>query len=170
MRRIGVSIVTDTGWFKYSNTDAETLAVAADLVARGVEPARMYNAIYQRNARTQPLGVARALARLEYAADGRIAVIDLPHAEKGEVDLPDGDDVLDLVRAVGVVEVVLFLRELKDGTLKLSARSKTDFDVNLLARAFGGGGHAKASGATLPGPLAVTKKRVVDAAIAQLAG
>ena len=169
-RGVYTSIVTDTGWFKYSNTDAETLAVAADLVARGVEPARMYNAIYQRNARTQPLGVARALARLEYAADGRIAVIDLPHAEKGEVDLPDGDDVLDLVRAVGVVEVVLFLRELKDGTLKLSARSKTDFDVNLLARAFGGGGHAKASGATLPGPLAVTKKRVVDAAIAQLAG
>jgi len=162
------SIVTDTGWFKYSNTDAETFATASELVAAGVEPAKLFNAIYQRNSRAQPLGVARALSRLEYFGDGRIAVIDLPHAKNGEADLPDGDDVLDLLRAVRRVEVVLFFRELKDGTVKLSARSKTDFDVNQLARAFGGGGHAKASGATLPGPLAEVRQRVTAGALARL--
>jgi len=159
------SIVTDTGWFKYSNTDAETLRVAGEMVAAGVDPHRIYGAIYQRNGRQQPRGVARALARLEYFADGRLAVVDLPVAAAGEADLADGDEVLDILRAVERVEVVLFLRELKEGGCKLSARSKGDFDVNALARAFGGGGHAKASGATLAGSLADAKSAVVERAV-----
>jgi phosphoesterase RecJ-like protein len=168
-RGVWTSIVTDTGWFKYSNTDAETFAVAGELVAAGLEPARLYSAIYQRQGRTHPQALARALARLEYAGGGRIAVVDLPRARDGEADLPDGDDVLDLLRAVERVEVVLFLRETEEGKVKLSARSKTDYDVNQLARAFGGGGHAKASGATLPGPLEEARRRVLDAAVARLA-
>lgn len=167
-RAVYTSIVTDTGWFKYSNTDAETLAVAADLVAHGVNPAQMYSSIYQRNSSEQPLGVARALSRLRYEAKGRIAIVDLPLAKSGEADLADGDDVLDLVRAVARVEVVLFVRETSDGKVKLSARSKTDFDVNRLARGFGGGGHAKASGATMVGPLDDACRRLVEAAVAQL--
>jgi phosphoesterase RecJ-like protein len=168
-RGVYTSIVTDTGWFKYSNTDAETFAVASDLVARGVEPAAIYRAIYQRNSREQPLGIARALQRLEYFADGRIALIDLPLSSGDEADLPDGDDVLDIVRAVGRVEVVLFVRETKDHAIKLSARSKGAYDVNALARQFGGGGHAKASGATVQGTLIEVRRRILDAALAQLA-
>jgi len=168
-RGVYTSIVTDTGWFKYSNTDAETFRVASELVAHGVEPALIFNAIYQRNSRQHPLGIARALGRLEYFADGRIAVVDLPLASGAEVDLSDGDDVLDIVRAVGRVEVVLFVRETADHKIKLSARSKGAYDVNLLARQFGGGGHAKASGATVQGALSEVRRRIVDAALAQLA-
>lgn len=164
-RGVYTSLVTDTGWFKYSNTDAETFAAAAEAVALGVAPSELFNSIYQRQSRQQPLGLARALGRLEYFADGRLAVVDLPLAQPGEVDLPDGDDLLDLLRAVARVEVVLFLRELKDGSLKLSARSKTDYDVNKLARAFGGGGHAKASGATLRGTLPEMRAKLVEAAV-----
>ena len=164
------SLVTDTGWFKYSNTDAETLRVAGEMVAAGVDPHVVFGAIYQRNSRQQPRGVARALARLEYFAGGRLAVIDLPQAAAGEADLSDGDEVLDLLRAVDCVEVVLFLRELKEGGAKLSARSKGEFDVNRLARGFGGGGHAKASGATFKGSLAEAKQALVERAVAHLSG
>ncbi len=165
-RGVYTSLVTDTGWFKYSNTDAETFAAASEAVQLGVEPARLYNSIYQRQSRQQPLGISRALSRLEYYADGRLAVVDLPQAREGEVDLSDGDDVLDLLRAVARVEVVLFLREQKDGAVKLSARSKTDFNVHSLARRFGGGGHAKASGATFTGTsIADVRSRLVAAAL-----
>lgn len=160
------SLVTDTGWFKYSNTDAETFAAASEAVQLGVEPAKLFNSIYQRQSRQHPLGISRALSRLEYYADGRLAVVDLPQAREGEVDLSDGDDVLDLLRAVARVEVVLFLREQKDGAVKLSARSKTDFNVHSLARRFGGGGHAKASGATFTGTtIADVRARLVAAAL-----
>ncbi|MCH2105445.1 MAG: DHH family phosphoesterase [Planctomycetes bacterium] len=52
---IFTSIVSDTGWFKYSNTDAETLRVASELVDVGVEPARMFQAIEQRKKPSHPL-------------------------------------------------------------------------------------------------------------------
>ncbi len=165
-RGIYTALVTDTGWFKYSNTDAETFAAATEAVQLGLEPARLYNSIYQRQSRQHPLGISRALSRLEYYAEGRLAIVDLPQAREGEIDLSDGDDVLDLLRAVKSVEVVLFLREQKDGAVKLSARSKTEFDVHRLARRFGGGGHAKASGATFTGePIASVRARLVAAAL-----
>jgi phosphoesterase RecJ-like protein len=168
---IGVftSLVADTGWFKYSNTDAETFAVASELVALGVAPSELYASIFQRAASSQPFGLARALARLRYEAGGRIAVVDLPKAGPGEADLADSDDLLDLLRSVARVEVVLFLRELDDGKVKLSARSKTGYDVCALARGFGGGGHAKAAGATLDGPLEAARARLVAAALEALA-
>lgn len=164
---IFTSIVTDTGWFKYSNTDAETLACAGELVARGVEPARLYRAIFQRTSGDHPRAVARALQHLEYHAGGSIALVALPAPAAGEPELSDGDEVLDLLRAVGTVEVVLFLRETAGGGNKLSARSKGGFDVNRLARGLGGGGHAKASGATLPGSLAEARARLLEAALGE---
>jgi phosphoesterase RecJ-like protein len=162
------ALVTDTGWFRYSNTDTETFAVAAELVAAGVDPAALYRTVFQRSERERPLGIARALTRLTYHADGRLAVVDLPRPAPGEPELAEGDEVLDLMRAVGRVEVALFLRETHEGSVRLSARAKGPGEVLALARSFGGGGHDKASGATLPGPLEAARAAAVAAALAQL--
>lgn len=166
---IFTSLVTDTGWFKYSNTDAETLSVAAEMVRHGVKPSEVFGAIYQRRSREHPPYVSRILSRLEYTADARLAVVHQPLSDSIDLDLVDSDEVLDILRSVKAVEVVLFLREMKDGTVKLSARSKTDYDVNALARRFGGGGHKKASGATIPGSMDDVKRAVVAAAIERFA-
>jgi phosphoesterase RecJ-like protein len=157
------SIVTDTGWFKYSNTDAETLEAAAEITRAGVEPNRVYAALHQRQSPAHPRALARALATLEYEAGGRLAVVTLPSG--GEMGSLDSDELLDILRSVEAVEVVLLLRELSGGGVKLSLRSKTDFDVHALARAFGGGGHKKAAGATLPGPIGEARARLVAAAL-----
>ena len=160
------SLVTDTGWFKYSNTDAETLRVAAEMVALGVDPTRIFGALYQQRSRHHPAYVGKLLSRAEYLADGRLVIVDQSLADSVDPDLVDSDEVLDILRSVGSVEVVLFLREIASGSCKLSARSKTAYDVNQLARAFGGGGHKKASGATIAGTLADVRPRVVAAALA----
>ncbi len=160
------SLVTDTGWFKYSNTDAETLRVAGELAARGVDPNTLFGSIYQRRSREHPSHTARILGTTEYHCGGRLAVILSPRSEDGGAVAPDPDDALDLVRSVGTVEVVLYLRELARGNVKLSARSKTDYDVNALARRFGGGGHKKASGATIEGELEDVLESLVEAAAA----
>lgn len=163
-RGVFTSLVTDTGWFKYSNTDAESFQAVSEMVSLGVDPSALYASIYQRSGRDEPRGIARALSRLEYFDGGKLALIDLPLAAEGEAELADSDAVLDLVRAVEAVEVVLFLRESRDGSCKLSARSKTSRNVNDLARRFQGGGHAKASGATLRMPLPQAKQALVQAA------
>lgn len=159
------SLVTDTGWFKYSNTDAETLSAAAELVSAGLEPASIYRAIYQRRSPELPARVARVLQDLEYHADGRLAVVTLPLGQDGRPPELDSDEVLDLLRSVEPVEVVLFLRQVDPATCKLSARSKTGYDVQRLAARFGGGGHAKAAGATLTGGLSEVRERLVQAAV-----
>lgn len=156
------AMVTDTGWFRYSNTDAETMGVASELVARGVQPAEVFRGLYQRNAASEPRALGEMLQRLEYHAEGRLAVLDQPL--RGVGPLVDSDALLDIVRSVGEVEVVLFLKELEDGVCKLSARSKTSYDVNALARRFGGGGHVKASGATIRGTLEDVKGQLIAAA------
>ena len=160
------SIVTDTGWLKYSNTDAETLRVASEMVTLGADPNSIYAALNQQRPKVHPLFIGRLLSRAQYYADDRLAVVDLPVSEGFASEQLDSDEVLDILRSVATVEVVLYVRELADGTCKLSARSKGAYDVNALARAFGGGGHKKASGATLQGPLAAAREKVVEAAIA----
>jgi phosphoesterase RecJ-like protein len=172
-RAVFTSLVTDTGWFRYSNTDTETLALAGELVARGAEPAALYGALFQRRSAAEPRALAAVLARLTYHAGGRLAVVDQPLGNGGAPVLDDGDPVLDILRAVEAVEVVLYVRETEPGQCKLSARSKTDFDVNRLARRFGGGGHVKAAGATIAGALAEVRARLVGAAeelLAELGG
>jgi phosphoesterase RecJ-like protein len=164
---IFTSIVTDTGWFRHSNTDAETMAVAAELVARGVEPNRLFARIFQREHPGLPRALGKLLARTEYLAGGRLALVDQPKHLADEA-LVDGDPVLDLLRSVGPVEVVLYLRETEAGDCRLSARSKSDFDVQALARRFGGGGHKKAAGATLEGPLERARERLIAAALEDL--
>lgn len=169
-RAVFTSLVTDTGWFRYSNTDAETLALASELVTCGVDPSALHRQLFQRRPPGEPRALAAVLSRLEYHAGGRVAVVDQPLGNSGAPALDDGDPLLDLVRAVGSVEVVLYLRELERGSCKLSARSKTDFDVNRLARRFGGGGHVKAAGATIAGALPDVRARVVAAAVEMLEG
>ncbi|MCA8979422.1 MAG: DHH family phosphoesterase [Planctomycetes bacterium] len=153
------SIVTDTGWFKYSNTDAETLRVAGELLETGMDASLVYQAIYQRKSRKHPPEIGAILSTTQYFADDRLALIHSPTTAS-----VDGDDALDILRAVKTVEVVLFVREQEGGTCKLSARSKSDlYDVSALAREFGGGGHRRAAGATIEGNLASVSKRLIAA-------
>jgi phosphoesterase RecJ-like protein len=65
------------------------------------------------------------------------------------------------------VEVVLLLQEVAPEITKLSARSKSGYNVAALAQRFGGGGHRRAAGATMHGPLAGTRQQLLDAALAE---
>ncbi len=158
------SLVTDTGWFRYSNTDVETMEVATEILRRGVDPTRVFASVYQRNPPSEPRAIASLLERSEYFCDGRLAVVDHPLDAGDANELVSSDAVLDILRSVGEVEVVLYVRELENGICKLSARSKTDYNVNKLAKRFGGGGHVKASGATIAGSLHDVRQELIEAA------
>ena len=163
------SMVTDTGWFKYSNTDAETLGVASELVTAGVDPSTVFQKIYQRESSGLPQSVGRVLRTVEYHGDKRLAIARVEKPGPGEEALTDSDLVLDILRSVDTIEVVLVVRATDEGKCKLSARAKGDFDVSALARQFGGGGHKKAAGATMPYGLDESCERLVAAALSALA-
>jgi len=166
-RALFTTLVTDTGWFKYSNTDVETLNIAAEAVGLGVRPAEIYGDLFQRQTPEHPRSLAAALARTTYYADGRLVLIDVPATDSGDAFEFDSDAALDVVRAVEVVEVAIVLRGIDGGRSKVSARSKGAFDVQRLCSGLGGGGHAKAAGATLDLDLDAAREAVVGRALAQ---
>lgn len=170
LEAVFVSLTTDTGWFKYSNTDRETLRAAAELVEAGVAPSEIYEKLYQQYPPEYPVGIDVALRSLRYEAGGRLAVSIVKNdvLKQAGAELAETEDVLDILRSVGRVDVVLLFREPRDGRVKCSARSKGNIDVNMLMKQFGGGGHTKAAGADLPGPLADTVERVVAKAVSMI--
>jgi phosphoesterase RecJ-like protein len=84
--------------------------------------------------------------------------------EKYDVRQEDLDGIVEYARSVAGTRMALFFRDLGYGKVKVSFRSTGEVDVNSFARQFGGGGHAKASGALVAGSLADVRDRVISAA------
>lgn len=156
------AIHTDTGSFRYSNTTPQALRVAADLVARGADPARVAIHLYE----TRPpesLGLlGRLLQRVELSADGSVAWLALPRG-----DVPggflDSEDLVSYPRSIAGVEVAVLLRETDAGGVKVSLRAKGDVDVGRIAARFGGGGHAKAAACLVRGSLEDARRMILGA-------
>lgn len=156
------AIVTDTGRFSYSNTTANTFEAAASLVRRGAEPAKIYNHLYQCRASEYLAFLTEALARIELHFDGKVALLPLSKTLLDSYSLADWelDEISDYPRSLANTLVAVVLKETGEKHTKVSFRSK-GVDVASLARAFGGGGHHNAAGATLFAPLTEAKALVL---------
>lgn len=163
-----LSLVADTGWFRYSNADAEVFAITSELVAAGVDVSLVFDSLYRRNHPDSVGLLAEALQRTRLRCGGRLALAALDRAwmERAANADFDTDAVLDPLRSIAGVEVTALLKERFDGTVKASLRSRRDVDVQAITAGFGGGGHQKAAGATLRLPLAAAEA-AIEAAVQQ---
>ncbi len=161
-----VAILTDTGGFRFANTSARCLAVASQLLAAGVEPEEMYRRLYA----SHPVGrlhlLRDALATLEVDPAYGISWISVAAGAAEEYGLKSEDleGLAEHPRSVGGTRLAIFFRDLGHGKIKVSFRSTGDVNVNDFARQFGGGGHARASGALIPGTINEVRHTVVNAA------
>ena len=164
------AILTDTGGFRFSNTTPRCHAIAAALLAAGVDPEEMYTRIYA----SAPVGrlqlLGEALETLAIDREHGITWISVASGalERHEVRSEDLDGIVEHARSVSGTRLALFFRDLGHGKVKVSFRSTGDVDVNRFARQFGGGGHAKAAGALIAGTLDTVRDSVVAAARAYL--
>lgn len=164
------ALVADTGWFRYSNTDAKVFAIAADLVACGADPSAIYDRLY-RSQPAQSVGIlAEGIGRSEIELDGRVGFVTISHGllERAARIGFDLDQVMEPLRSVGGIEVVVMLKELAIDRVKVSLRASGEIDVQRIAKAFGGGGHKKAAGVTVELPMAETRARIRSAIAAAL--
>lgn len=160
-----VAIETDTGSFRYSNTTPRAHAIAADLLRRGVDPESVYRRLHATVPVERIRMIRMALETLETDPDLPITWITIPRKVTHELGAaPDDlDDVAEYARNVEGTEVAITFRETPDGATKVSFRSNGETDVNAIARQFGGGGHVKAAGALIGGPMEATAPRVLEA-------
>lgn len=160
------AILTDTGGFRYANTSPRCHAIAAALLSSGVDPETMYRRIYGSVSPGRIFLLRDALHSIGHDAEHGISWISVTAdaLERYEVSPEDLDGIVEHPRSIAGTRLALFFRDLGYGKVKVSFRSTGDVDVNRFAREFGGGGHAKASGALIPGSLDQVRDRVVGAA------
>lgn len=163
---------TDTGWLRYSSVTPATLRLAADLIETGVDHTHLYAMIEQQDLASRWQLLGRALRTLELHKNGRVATMTLSVQDFKETgaDRNDTSGFADMLLTVASVQLSVVLTEQEPGSggkvvTKLSLRSKPGvdaIDVNALAGQIGGGGHARAAGAKVNGPLATAKNVLLE--------
>ncbi|MBC8367128.1 bifunctional oligoribonuclease/PAP phosphatase NrnA [bacterium] len=157
-------LMTDTGGFRYSSTDAHAFRTAAFLVEAGADPAYCANLVNDRRNPQYLTLLANAINSVSYHEDGKVALLllrpeDLPEAVRPEFGK---DEFINLPRSLESVRVVVQMKKsLKDGDWKVGFRGKGEVNVQAVAADLGGGGHFSASGCELVGPQDETMERVL---------
>ncbi|MFA5035349.1 MAG: bifunctional oligoribonuclease/PAP phosphatase NrnA [Candidatus Margulisiibacteriota bacterium] len=157
-----VGLITDTGNFRYENTSVKTFRMAAELMEFGINTHDITTRIYDTRTVKAVKMAAMALANIQFAGDGKIcwAAITSDMMEQVGAMGEDVVGIVDHLRSIEGVEVAIFFRE-KDGVIKMNFRSKNRVNVSEIARKFGGGGHIKAAGAGMPGPIEKVEALVI---------
>lgn len=158
-----VAVAMDTGWFRHANTSAATLRTAAELVEAGAPITAIYRRLFEQNTMGRLKLMAETLTGLRTDLNGRVAYATVTregYARTGAIP-PDTEDLVDFTVSLEGVEIGLLFIEQHKGGIKLSVRSRADFDCTKLAGQFGGGGHSAAAGAMLPEPLSESVERVL---------
>jgi phosphoesterase RecJ-like protein len=165
-RGIYIAILTDTGGFRFSNTSARALQVAAQQLVVGLDPEDVYREVYASESEGKVRLVAEVLDTLVVESDHQLAWVTIPPGalERHEVSATELDGIVEFARSIRGVRLAILFRELASGRVKVSFRSVGGVDVAQLAESFGGGGHRRAAGASLSGTLAEVQERVLQAA------
>jgi bifunctional oligoribonuclease and PAP phosphatase NrnA len=150
------AILTDTGGFRFPNTNASVLAICADLAARGANPSSIYENIYASHSLPGLMLHARIWSTLRYHCGGRVSTMELPYSlvqELGAVS-SDSEGMSDCTIMAGDVEVGMLIKH-NEKESHFSLRSKGRIDVGKIAQKIqGGGGHSSAAGCTIKQPFA----------------
>ncbi|MBQ3077694.1 MAG: bifunctional oligoribonuclease/PAP phosphatase NrnA [Clostridia bacterium] len=159
------SLATDTGCFKYANTNREAHAIAAELVRHIPNLHEVNYRLFMLKSRARMQLEARVVSEAHFHRQGKIAVAVVSQAMMKELGAgeDDLDDIGTLMRCIEGVEVGVLMKETPNGRMKVSFRSAQHVNVSMIAQTFGGGGHRRASGCLMYGPAEEAERRIVEA-------
>jgi len=162
-----LTLVTDTGGFRFANATAEAFDAAAALVREGAHPETVSRWIYENHPEASLRLLGEMIPSLALHHDGRIATVALTADmfERAGATAADAEDLVDHPRSIAGVEAVALLREIGADRYKGSLRSRGPVDVERIARGLGGGGHKNAAGFEADGRL----EELMDRLVAELA-
>lgn len=145
----GVS--TDTGCFRFSNTTVRTFEIAAKLAEAGADTYNIIQVFFETKTKTYAALERLALEGMMFYCDEKCAIITVTqdmYAKTGSSDA-ETTKLSNLPRQVEGVLVGAVMRELKDGSFKVSLRTHGDIDASEICKRLGGGGHAGAAACTI---------------------
>lgn len=169
---IYTGILTDTGSFRFSNTNRESFAICEEMVAMGVNPSMVAGHVYG----TYSLGriklLNRALDSIEISNNGHLSIMTVTREMLVKTDTlaEDADGLINYARRIRDVKVAALIHELENSNglsgeqkrFHVSLRSDGSVDVSRIAMDFGGGGHAVAAGFSVESSLAELKQAIYN--------
>lgn len=159
-------IMTDTGSFRFRSTTSTTHHVVASLIDNGADNAEIHNSVYDTNSYNRLQLLGQALNNLKLIEELNTAYITLSQRELNKHNFKKGDTegVVNYALSLkGVKFAVIFIENQNEGIIKISLRSKGDFDVNTFARQyFNGGGHTNAAGGRSEDSLEATVEKFIS--------
>jgi phosphoesterase RecJ-like protein len=162
-------VLTDTRGLRTATTSPEVLRFVSQLIEAGGD----YPGVMEKTLDSVPYQQMRgwgvALEHLQL--DGELAWTTFPLEKKVELGIEDHDDLDlgNLIVRVAEAKIMATFLEMRDGTVKVSLRSRPGYNVAQIAKALGGGGHQQAAGCSVSGTLSVAQERVLSLARAELA-
>ncbi len=157
------TLLTDTGGFCYGALKASTFALAKELVEAGANPVSVAQEVYFSTAMSKLLLLGTALNNLN--REGRLAWLWVTHDDivRTNATEEDCEGIANYALSVADVEASAFFRELPEGRVRVSLRSKGKVNVAAIAERMGGGGHENASGCSVDGPMARAREEILAA-------
>ena len=154
--RLYIAVSTDTGCFRFANTNAHTYQTAAACAATGADLYPITQALFDTNSLGKLKLQSWMLENARFLCDGKAAVCGIPKSLEDTVTKEDLEGVAGFLRSIEGVKICATIRETETGS-KMSVRAVPGYDAALVCQKFGGGGHKGAAGAglTLPLPEAV---------------
>ncbi len=158
------SILTDTGSFRYSNVSSRTFKIASDLTSFEIKPHLIAAKIYNRNTYPGLKLLGEALSTLEANNSNYVSWITITRKMLNNTKANDEEieGIIDVAATLDNNEISILFRETKDNKIKISFRSKGNFDVNKFAGKFNGGGHPNAAGCLCSGKLYKIKDKILS--------
>jgi len=159
-------IMTDTGSFKFTNTNRRVFEIASLLVQMGADPAHIAAQVYDSVSAENLKLLAQVLNTVEFYAGSRIVTAELPRSM-----LPDSssymnsESFINHLRTVKTADLAILFRELDNGLVHISMRSRAGIDVAELARRHGGGGHKNAAACRIAGTIQSVRSMFIEEAI-----
>ena len=167
-----VAQITDTGGFRFSNTNPRSHMIASRLLESDLDIADISERMFDLMPCRKFSLLNIFTSRVEFLLDGRIS-----HAYLTQEDLEtsgalyeDIDGLINFARNVEGVEVAILFKATGDTTTRISFRSAKTFNSAGFLEEFGGGGHSAAAGATIELPLEEARRVILEKVTATLTG
>ncbi|MGC9102865.1 MAG: DHH family phosphoesterase [Desulfurella sp.] len=160
-----LSILTDTGSFRYSSTSANAFRIASDLIDLGVKPWKIAYNIYESKKLSTLKLMGQAINTITPYYNNKLIIMHITQKMYNETNTTsdDTEGFVNIARSVKGCEVGVLLREDRPNFIKVSLRSKDEVDVSNIAASFGGGGHKNAAGFELEGSIEGIKEKLIKA-------
>ena len=148
-----VSILTDTGCFKYETVSPETFAIASKLAKIGVDTATIARNCYDLKSKPKVMFQANCVSNAKFVENDKIVYCSIKGEDLAKFGAKDEhtEGIVEVLRSIKPVEFAIVLKE-NNGATKVSLRSK-EKDVTKVVQRFNGGGHTRAAGCTIKKPL-----------------